>query len=389
MNSNVDSIKGVIFGQAIGDALGLATEYMTKEQVTQNYPNIDIFTFSDIIQDYHRKTWKQGDWTDDTDQMIIIIKSIIEANKVDPIIFAKHFDNLLQHGLPECEDTKCYGPGDTANMWWGDDYSLINPQLAAIRTNIYSPYYPMNNCSPGAIMRTAILGTYEHADYVKVVTNAIKIASATHSSPKSVYSAMIVSYLVARIINDKINNVTIDIYWIREIISDSINFTKDYLNEYFNKICLEIEKIKISPPNISDPYDNVLKENITKYYSDFIKENTPEKIIKEVENLQYVWNIELLELDKNSQHTFKQLGCVFWALNQFGNGNDNSNNYHEIISRIIKEGGDADTNCAVVGGVIGALVGYVNLPDKLKSSMAYFSVLESITNSYLEICLSN
>ena len=139
MNNRNDSIKGVNFGQAIGDAIGLATEYMTKEQVIKNYPNINLFTYDDIIQDYHRSTWKKGDWTDDTDQMIVIMKSIIKSKKVDPIIFTELFDVLLQKGLPECDDLKCHGSGDTTNMWWGDPYSITNPQLAAIRTNIYSP----------------------------------------------------------------------------------------------------------------------------------------------------------------------------------------------------------------------------------------------------------
>jgi len=39
-----------------------------------------------------------------------------------------------------------------------------------------------------------------------------------------------------------------------------------------------------------------------------------------------------------------------------------SKSYHEIISQITKEGGDANTNCAVVGGVLGALIGYDILP---------------------------
>ena len=382
MNNRNNSIKGVIFGQAIGDAIGLATEYMTKKQVEQNYPNINLFNFDDIIQDYHRSTWKKGDWTDDTDQMIVIIKSIIQAKKVDPLMFAELFDVLLQKGLPECDDLKCHGPGDTTNMWWGDPYSITNPQLAAIRTNIYSPYYPMNNASPGAIMRTAILGTFVHTNYDTVVTNAMNIASTTHSSPKSVYSAMIATYLVARIINDKINNVTIDIYWVRQIISDAIEFTKPYLISYFDNLCKKIEEIKISLPNKNDPFDQVLKENINQYYSKFLRENEPQKIIKEVEVLQYIWDINLLELDKNSQYTFKQLGCVFWALQEALN----EKSYHEIISRITREGGDADTNCAVVGGVIGALFGYEKLPESLKSNLAYFSVLDDIANSYLKIC---
>ena len=34
-----DNIKGLIFGHAIGDALGLATEFLTKQGVDSFYPN--------------------------------------------------------------------------------------------------------------------------------------------------------------------------------------------------------------------------------------------------------------------------------------------------------------------------------------------------------------
>ena len=45
-------IKGVFFGQAIGDALGLATEFMSKEEVNEHYPD-GVPTYQEIVQDKH------------------------------------------------------------------------------------------------------------------------------------------------------------------------------------------------------------------------------------------------------------------------------------------------------------------------------------------------
>ena len=43
---------GTIFGQAVGDALGLSTEFMSKQEVDHFYPN-GIEDYSQIVQDAH------------------------------------------------------------------------------------------------------------------------------------------------------------------------------------------------------------------------------------------------------------------------------------------------------------------------------------------------
>ena len=86
MNNHVkDQIRGIIFGQAIGDALGFGTKWISKQRVTQEYPN--------GLHDYHQITrhknlkgmegWLPGDWTDDTDQMLCILDSLLEKQDID------------------------------------------------------------------------------------------------------------------------------------------------------------------------------------------------------------------------------------------------------------------------------------------------------------------
>ncbi len=44
-------------GNAIGDAIGLATEFMTKEEATKEYGADAIYDYNNFKRDYHRRNW--------------------------------------------------------------------------------------------------------------------------------------------------------------------------------------------------------------------------------------------------------------------------------------------------------------------------------------------
>ena len=58
MEQILDKIKGTIYGQAIGDALGLGTEFMDDFDMAWKYPN-GLTHYSEIYQDRHRRRWAQ------------------------------------------------------------------------------------------------------------------------------------------------------------------------------------------------------------------------------------------------------------------------------------------------------------------------------------------
>ena len=69
----LDKILGIIYGQALGDAVGLSTEFLQKNQVSHMYPEVarevdpKVMPFPDYEQTGHSVRWTRGDWTDDTD----------------------------------------------------------------------------------------------------------------------------------------------------------------------------------------------------------------------------------------------------------------------------------------------------------------------------------
>ena len=58
--SVIDRFKSCIYGQAICDALGLATAFGIDEDIAWKYP-IVLRRYSQIIRDIHRSGWKIGD----------------------------------------------------------------------------------------------------------------------------------------------------------------------------------------------------------------------------------------------------------------------------------------------------------------------------------------
>lgn len=137
---------GTIFGQAVGDALGLSTEFMSKQEVDQFYPN-GIEDYSQIVQDDHRRRWQRGDWTDDTDMMLCILDSFVACQKVDILDIARRFKEWMMNG----------GMGigrHTYNVMALGDYTS-NPQKAA---EIIWKMGKKKAAANGAVMRTSVVG---------------------------------------------------------------------------------------------------------------------------------------------------------------------------------------------------------------------------------------
>ncbi|MGE6487426.1 ADP-ribosylglycohydrolase family protein [Paenisporosarcina sp. NPDC076898] len=74
----LNKIKGALFGVAIGDALGATTEFMTQNEIQDQYGKVTDFIGGGYWQ------LEPGEVTDDTEMTIAVIKGIM-ANSAEPI----------------------------------------------------------------------------------------------------------------------------------------------------------------------------------------------------------------------------------------------------------------------------------------------------------------
>lgn len=111
----IDRLLGCAYGQALGDAYGLATEFEDRYDVDQKYPDRSKkIPFPDYKKTNHNRRWKTGDWTDDTDQWILILDTVAFCNG-DVKEFAAKLKGWIERGYPELGDFGGMGIG--ANVY--------------------------------------------------------------------------------------------------------------------------------------------------------------------------------------------------------------------------------------------------------------------------------
>ena len=179
-----DRIKGCLFGEAIGDALGLGTEFMTSIQVKEHYPD-GLLDYNQFVRDRHRSIWTPGEWTDDTDMALCIVDAMLEDEAINPMTVARNFRNWLD-GNPK-------GCGRHTAMVVGLGDYLDNPM--EVSKVIWEA--SANESAPnGALMRNAPIGLW-NSDISK---NAENICRITHYDPRCVGSCVVHSTLINNLV---------------------------------------------------------------------------------------------------------------------------------------------------------------------------------------------
>jgi len=305
---DTDKMFGVIYGQAVGDALGLGTEFLDKAEIKRFYPD-GFHIYDQIIQDGHRSRWKKGDWTDDTDQMLCIAKAIIKDKSINPLSVAKEFYMWL-HDSP-------MGIGaNTLQVLTFPGY-VDNPEKAAKSVWEKSG---KRSAANGALMRTSVLGLFT----VRIKQNAENICKLTHYDPRCIGSCVIASELINRLVGK--GTMTTG-----EII------------------------------DLADKYDPSIKEYV---------------LLAQDEDIS---NLDLDEEDSIG-YTLKTLGAGLWAY-------FNAVSFKDGLLRVVNEGGDADTNGAVAGSILGAKFGRSGIPSEFIQGLARGNFLTQIADEIIRLAM--
>ncbi|KAF8251777.1 ADP-ribosylglycohydrolase-like protein [Wilcoxina mikolae CBS 423.85] len=327
----LDKLRGTIIGSALGDAIGIYTEFLSAEQSLSSYPHpITLLPPTPFRGDTHRDKFTPGSWTDDTDHSLLLLLSYLHHNGVlSPLDFAARLKSWCSQGL-RVLDRLPLGLGRTVKTVVDNPVFLADPTQAAKRNWINSR---CENAANGSLMRTHVLGvitlsmTKEEAFGI-----AMEVGQVTHFDPRCVVACCIVTAVLRGMLRG-------------EVVGEK-----------------DVDEI------VEDAYTWVCEREWG--------EETKIPVLDRGEFEKYVYATEIKELQLDDARTmgyvYKALGAALLLLRRAMRApSSDTGVFKRLIQELVMAGGDADTNACVAGALVGCWVGFTALPTEWREGIQH------------------
>lgn len=322
---------------------------------------LDLSKGGEWLEDAHRGRWLRGDFTDDTDQLLLILDNICAGNgKVNAGAFAQSIYRWAKEGFSELGDQAGMGIGSTVAAVLRHDDFLPSLDVEGKKSS-YHPHKSarqvwesMNKSAAanGSVMRVAVLGVPNFWNVDTVGAQTREISAVTHVDPRTMASCFVVTYLISAMLRavdqrskeakTKFDGFTLA--WIDEEVQLAVNYAASQ--------CSDNKKAEPSKVSLSAEHLTELKWHCA-----------AERTLRELD----------LENTKQMGYTYKALGSAIWALRQ--------PDFMHALHLIALEAGDADTNGAVAGALLGTRLGLSHLPEQWLTQFPHRSwLLQRVEN---------
>ncbi|XP_064110740.1 uncharacterized protein LOC135218382 isoform X2 [Macrobrachium nipponense] len=289
---NADQLKdmliGLVYGAAIGDAVGLCTEGLTRSECKFFYDKAN-FSLDARIRDHLRSHYPPCDWSCNTDIMVL-----------------------------------------SKDGYSANPHTAANSVYKEVKDDMSRGIFNLNPCDNSCLPSALVLGIPNFYKEHEVEMNAERICQASHSSPIARASCVFLALLVASLLKGSTVN---DVPAFMKIIENLIKtVAKKHLSEKDEQIFLNVLDIKVSEESCSN---------------------------------DVLTSIGLLmnSLGKKNGYDFKS----------------------QILDIVMRGGEGICVHASVTGGILGALLGYSNLPQDWLKQLPQENV--SLLNSKLNLLL--
>ncbi len=342
---------GLVYGQCIGDAVGLATEFRSKRDVAVDYRTGEFterkYTHDRRVDSRHSLRWKRADFTDDSDQLLVLMDSFVSNGmRADSKDFLMRLTAWVNHGFIDEHGRRIKRP-------MGIGQTIHNVTSAAATD--HDAARNVWECSGrtfaanGAVMRTAIAAVPHFTDIAAVIEDTVTMARATHYDPRAVASCIATTVVLATVLQHAATYEPMD----------ALQPVEDLIDMGIGKA--------IAWLRLHSPVDVVAGSADSDADSDtdttFVPYSLPHAEHDLRTHTRSDMSLKHLHLDESKAigYTYKCLGSAFVSLRALG-----SSGFVGAMCDLVAEGGDADTNGAVAGALMGCVLGYKALVGQVR-----------------------
>jgi ADP-ribosylglycohydrolase len=399
-----DRVRGLVFGAALGDSIGLATEFMTREEINEKYPADHIFRPGvDVYPDTHRMNFPRGDWTDDTDQLLLMLQTLLEhGGMYNGPTFASKLGQWKKNGFSELGDQGGAGLGYTTKTVMQHQFFLSDPQRASKAVWERGGRKAAPN---GGVMRAAITAIPFFWDASIVEENTVNFCKSTHSDPRCVASCIAVAECARILIGGSAQvaesggpkesldaNSILDCAMIRAkayLSNNSGDGSAAFLTEFHRyATAASLEELELDAPSsigytfkcmgtglwALGELDKLLLPSDDNDLNKKGPTLNPRAKTKHGSTFFAKFQRKRMPARQGSDGSAGLIGSL--------RGNEQHKNHcreavENILQAIVRAGGDADTNATVAGALLGARVGYSGLPIDWIMELPYVVWLEA------------
>lgn len=325
-------VRGSMVGLAIGDALGMPVESMTHEEIMATTNNKGITDFIAPVQKKFKscRNFLPGQWTDDTQLALAVAKSLIRS---------KGF-NLEDQALAHIEAYK-----ESARGWGGTTRNAIKEIMNGVRKpNEPAKDKPCGGAGNGVAMKIAPLAIF-HAirQDNKFFASAVSLGQMTHQNFKASFGALLIGEPI-----------------IQSICRHSLNNATSPNNLNFRLLCAR------------ETLDEADRKVVNKEKS-FRHCLLPSMETKNTDELRRITGMGFHVVDT----VCFSLGiCKMFP-----------DNFETALIETVNSGGDADSNAAMVGAILGAKLGIDAIPAWWLDGLYKIDEIIEVADKLLETAL--
>lgn len=347
--------KGSIKLSAIGDALGWITEFEKSQQSLKEKFGTDrienFYTWKKTVGGRFYgfvDTIKAGSYSDDTQLLLAVARSIKKDGNLDHNYFAKiELANWLDYARGGGRTVKAAADkiSRKSTKWFNNFYNF--------KVNGENYDYKQSGAN-GAAMRVLPIALANLGNTEKIKEEIFCNSIITHGHPRAILGAMLYGYAVNQIIVFRPE----DFNWENYLTQIGLDFPKKFELSFIKKMEIR-EWLKEWNKSSNNTFESVYAETIT-----------------ETQNqLRFVF--QSIKQNLSVQETLKKIGCFDPSTKGSGistviAGIYLATKFHDkpleaIIESVNALGSDTDSIAAFTGGLVGALHGHSIIPEKWKS----------------------